>query len=81
MHPLPRDSRPEANELDTDLNELDNLAIFRQAQNGVLVRMALFALTLGVEDQLTHYEKSTMRSIVEQVSNSSYCLGGLECQV
>ncbi|TPH17827.1 aspartate carbamoyltransferase [Litorilituus lipolyticus] len=56
MHPLPRDSRPEANELDADLNELDNLAIFRQAQNGVLVRMALFALTLGVEDQLTQYE-------------------------
>jgi len=57
MHPLPRDSRPEANELDTDLNELGNLAIFRQAQNGVLVRMALFALTLGVENKLTQYEK------------------------
>jgi aspartate carbamoyltransferase catalytic subunit len=57
MHPLPRDSRPEANELDIDLNDLSNLAIFRQAQNGVLVRMALFALTLGVEDILTHYEK------------------------
>ncbi len=57
MHPLPRDSRPEANELDVDLNGLDNLAIFRQAQNGVLVRMALFALTLGVENKLTQYEK------------------------
>lgn len=57
MHPLPRDSRPEANELDVDLNGLDNLAIFRQAQNGVLVRMALFALTLGVEEKLTQYEK------------------------
>ena len=57
MHPLPRDSRPEANELDTDLNDLKNLAIFRQAQNGVLVRMALFALTLGVEDKLRQYEK------------------------
>lgn len=57
MHPLPRDSRPEANELDIDLNDLQNLAIFRQAQNGILVRMALFALTLGVENQLSHYEK------------------------
>jgi aspartate carbamoyltransferase catalytic subunit len=57
MHPLPRDSRPEANELDTDLNNLDNLAIFRQAQNGVLVRMALFALTLGVESKLSRFEK------------------------
>jgi aspartate carbamoyltransferase catalytic subunit len=56
MHPLPRDSRPEANELDIDLDDLDSLAIFRQAQNGVLVRMALFALTLGVENQLTQYE-------------------------
>ena len=56
MHPLPRDSRPEANELDTDLNDLANLAIFRQAQNGVLVRMALFALTLGVEEKLTQHE-------------------------
>ncbi|MDO7084286.1 aspartate carbamoyltransferase [Pseudocolwellia sp. AS88] len=57
MHPLPRDSRPDANELDDDLNELDNLAIFRQAQNGVLVRMALFALTLNVESKLTQYEQ------------------------
>ncbi len=52
MHPLPRDSRAEANELDTDLNENPNLAIFRQTDNGVLVRMALFALTLGVEDKI-----------------------------
>ncbi len=57
MHPLPRDSRPEANELDNDLNDLQHLAIFRQAQNGVLVRMALFALALGVENKLTDYEK------------------------
>lgn len=57
MHPLPRDSRPEASELSTDLNDIENLAIFRQAQNGVLVRMALFALTLGVENKLTQYEK------------------------
>jgi aspartate carbamoyltransferase catalytic subunit len=57
LHPLPRDSRPEANELDISLNEHENVAIFRQAQNGLLVRMALFALTLGVEDQLSQYEK------------------------
>ena len=57
MHPLPRDSRAEANELDIDLNDLDNLAIFRQAQNGVLVRMALFALSLGVENKLCQFEK------------------------
>jgi len=56
MHPLPRDSRLEANELDNDLNMNPNLAIFRQADNGVLVRMALFALTLGVEDMIHKYE-------------------------
>jgi len=48
MHPLPRDSRVEANELDVDLDNNPNLAIFRQADNGLLVRMALFALVLDV---------------------------------
>ena len=48
MHPLPRDSRADANELDSDLDNNPNLAIFRQADNGVLVRMALFALVLDV---------------------------------
>jgi len=56
MHPLPRDSRMEANELDTDLNSNPNLAIFRQVENGVLIRMALFALTLGVEDKVKQHE-------------------------
>ena len=57
MHPLPRDSRTEANELDNDLNMNPNLAIFRQTDNGVLVRMALFALTLGVEDIVSKFDK------------------------
>jgi aspartate carbamoyltransferase catalytic subunit len=52
MHPLPRDSREEANELDNDLNQHPSLAIFRQTDNGVLVRMALFALTLDVCEQI-----------------------------
>jgi len=56
MHPLPRDSRQEANELDNDLNQNPNLAIFRQTDNGVLIRMALFALTLGVEDIIQNYD-------------------------
>ena len=55
MHPLPRDSRAEANELDNDLNENPNLAIFRQADNGVVVRMALFALILDVAEQVDKY--------------------------
>lgn len=52
MHPLPRDSRETARELDDDLNDNPNLAIFRQTDNGVLVRMALFALILDVVDQV-----------------------------
>ena len=52
MHPLPRDSRSDANELDRDLYANPNLAIFRQADNGVVIRMAMFALVLGVEDKI-----------------------------
>ncbi|GAB2506890.1 aspartate carbamoyltransferase [Microbulbifer agarilyticus] len=57
MHPLPRDSRAEANELDPDLNEHPSLAIFRQTDNGLLVRMALFAMLLGVEDKVDQYAR------------------------
>lgn len=52
MHPLPRDSRRKARELDEDLNPNPNLAIFRQTDNGLAVRMALFALILDVVDQV-----------------------------
>ena len=55
MHPLPRDSRSEAQELDQDLNDNPNLAIFRQTDNGILIRMALFALVLGVEMEVNNY--------------------------
>ena len=55
MHPLPRDSREGARELDIDLNDNPNLAIFRQSDNGVLVRMALFALILDVADQVDQH--------------------------
>ena len=55
MHPLPRDSRSEAQELDQDLNDNPNLAIFRQTDNGILIRMALFALVLGVETEINNY--------------------------
>ncbi len=54
MHPLPRDSRTGANDLGTDLNHDPRLAIFRQTDNGIPVRMALFASLLGVADQVAH---------------------------
>jgi aspartate carbamoyltransferase catalytic subunit len=54
MHPLPRDSRPGANDLSTDLNHDARLAIFRQTDNGIPVRMAIFAVLLGVDQQVQH---------------------------
>ncbi len=42
MHPLPR-----VNEIATDVDSLPNAAYFRQAHNGVYVRMALLAMVLG----------------------------------
>ena len=50
MHPLPRDGRPGANDLSTDLNHDSRLAIFRQTDNGIPVRMAIFATLMGVEN-------------------------------
>lgn len=49
MHPLPRDSRAGSFDLSTDLNSDPRLAIFRQTDNGVPIRMALFAQMLGVD--------------------------------
>jgi len=52
MHPLPRDSAQTAFDLSTDLNTDPRLAIFRQADNGIPVRMALFTMILGVADNI-----------------------------
>lgn len=54
MHPLPRDSRAGANDLSVDLNHDSRLAIFRQTDNGIPVRMAIFAVLLGVEGLVRH---------------------------
>jgi aspartate carbamoyltransferase len=42
MHPLPR-----VDEITTDVDDLSNAAYFRQAHNGVFLRMALLAMVLG----------------------------------
>jgi aspartate carbamoyltransferase catalytic subunit len=42
LHPLPR-----VNEIATDVDSLAGAAYFRQARNGVFVRMALIALVMG----------------------------------
>ena len=56
MHPLPRDSRDGVSELDEDLNDNPNLAIFRQTDNGLLVRMALFVLMFDVVELMPKYD-------------------------
>lgn len=43
LHPLPR-----VNELSTDVDDLPNAAYFRQAKYGVVIRMCLLCLSLGV---------------------------------
>ncbi len=57
MHPLPRDSRSAAQELDQDLDGNPNLAIFRQTDNGVLVRMAIFSLVLDVAKEVHRHAR------------------------
>ncbi len=42
MHPLPR-----VDEISTNVDDLPNAAYFRQAHNGVFLRMALLAMVLG----------------------------------
>jgi aspartate carbamoyltransferase catalytic subunit len=49
LHPLPRDSTPGANDLSSDLDRDARLAIFRQTDAGIPVRMAIFAILLGVD--------------------------------
>jgi aspartate carbamoyltransferase catalytic subunit len=65
MHPLPRDSRADANDLDVDLNGDPRLAIFRQTDNGIPVRMAIFATLLQV-DELIEKELRPVRWFVPE---------------
>ena len=47
MHPLPRDSRLDAYDLSADVDDLPGLAIFKQTDKGLQVRMAIFLIALG----------------------------------
>lgn len=55
LHPLPRDSRELKLEIASNLNDHPNLAIFRQADNGIPIRMALFVLIMGVESEISQH--------------------------
>jgi aspartate carbamoyltransferase catalytic subunit len=52
MHPLPRDSRLRNRELNEDLNDHPNFAVFRQSDHGIPIRMALFCLIFGLEREV-----------------------------
>ena len=69
MHPLPRDSRDGAFDLSNDLNTDNRLAIFRQTDNGIPVRMALFALTLGVDNQMGKNDTPVTWYVPEKYAN------------
>lgn len=59
MHPLPRDSRHDSYDLSTDVDDLPGLSIFRQTDNGVLIRMAIFLTALGcTEDDVAAATKA-----------------------
>lgn len=47
MHPLPRDSRMDSFDLSSDVDDLPGMSIFRQTDNGLLIRMAIFLTALG----------------------------------
>lgn len=59
MHPLPRDARPGNYDLSVDVDDLPGLAIFKQTDNGINVRMAIFLTTLGASVEAV---KATMKS-------------------
>lgn len=59
MHPLPRDSRLGSNDLSTDLNFDQRLTIFKQTDNGIPIRMAIFAIFLKIEN----FIKNSMKDL------------------
>lgn len=69
MHPLPRDSREGAYDLSEDLDDMSQLAIFRQADNGVTMRMAIFACVLGVEKTIGQYLTPNKAFVPNRYSN------------
>jgi aspartate carbamoyltransferase catalytic subunit len=52
MHPLPRDATFGSNDLSVELDSDPRLAIFRQTDRGIPVRMAIFSLILGVTNSI-----------------------------
>ena len=79
MHPLPRDSRPGANDLSADLNHDARLAIFRQTDQGIPIRMAVFASLLGVADQVVRAQRDAPWRHPAQLGPDDASFYGLGC--
>jgi len=60
MHPLPIDNRPGAQEFNDALHGHPKLAVYRQTDNGIPIRMALFALVLDVADKVHDTAKDAL---------------------
>jgi aspartate carbamoyltransferase catalytic subunit len=78
MHPLPRDGRPGAHDLATDLDGDPRLAIFRQTDNGIPVRMAIFAQLLGVDRLVQRSMRDATWSAPAQVGPEDAAFHGLD---
>lgn len=72
MHPLPKDSSAGVIDLSSDLDEYENPAIFRQTDNGMLVRMAVFTMVLDVDQNRENSFKAVKEhSYLHNASKSS----------
>jgi aspartate carbamoyltransferase catalytic subunit len=78
MHPLPRDGRPGSHDLSVDLNNDPRLAIFRQTDNGIPVRMALFASLLGVAGQVANSLRDTTWKVPRFIGPDDALFHGLD---
>ncbi len=67
MHPLPR-----VDEIATDIDALPNAAYFRQAKNGVYIRMALLAEVLGSNRAAAPRLTPEFQKVGEEVESGGY---------
>ena len=78
MHPLPRDSRAGSHDLSADLDADPRLAIFRQTDNGIPIRMAIFAKLLGVDGLVQRSMRNATWTPPVHVGPEDTALAGLD---
>jgi aspartate carbamoyltransferase catalytic subunit len=78
MHPLPRDSRAGSHDLSADLDADPRLAIFRQTDNGIPIRMAIFAKLLGVDGLVQRSMRNATWTPPAHIGPEDTALAGLD---